>query len=291
MLLKDKINNTSLTKIEKDVADFMVNNINDLENLSTRYIAKITYTSPSAIIRLSQKLGYDGYNDLRKRLIEEKRYIDSHFEVIDPNIPFKNEDSMMKVANIISELMIESSKDTLSLIAHDELQKASDILMKSQHIYIFGFGAYVPLAKIFQLKMSRIKKHVIVQDFIGEENYQVDMVSNNDCAIIVSYSGENETLINVTKQLKDKDISIIAFTSIGENSLSNLCNCILNISTREKIFSKIANYSSEYSVNLIFDILYSLCFKDDYSFNLDYKIKHSKKVESTHFSTNTIIKE
>ena len=219
----------------------------------------------------------------------EKKYIDSHFAAVDPNIPFKNEDSMMKVASIISELMIESSKDTLSLIAHDELQKASDILMKSQHIYVFGFGAYVPLAKIFQLKMSRIKKHVIVQDFIGEENYQVDMVSNNDCAIVVSYSGENETLIDVTRQLKENDISLIALTSIGENTLSNLCSCILNISTREKIFSKIANYSSEYSVKLIFDILYSLCFKDDYSYNLDYKIKHSKKVESTHFSTNIII--
>ncbi len=37
--------------------------------------------------------------------------------------------------------------------------------------------------------------------------------------------------------------------------------------------------------------IYSCYFKLNYQKNLDYKIKQSKKLESTHFSSNEIIKE
>lgn len=141
------------------------------------------------------------------------------------------------------------------------------------------------------MKMSRIKKHVVVQSFVGEEKYQADMLNQDDCAIIISYSGENSNLISVASLLKENNIPIIVITSIGENSLSSYAKCLLYMSTREKLFSKIANYTAEYSVSLILDILYSCYFRLNYQKNLDYKIKQSKKVESTHFSSNEIIME
>ena len=291
MLVTDKIKNTVLTPVEQNIAEYMMEHIDDLKKLSTRDLARLTFTSSSAVIRLAHKLGYQGYNELKAQIIAEKDYLDLHFDRLDPNIPFQQEDSMMKVANVISELMSESAKDTLALLDHDTLQQAAKIIHQAQHIYVFGFGAYVSLAKVFQLKMSRIRKYVIVQDFVGEENYQADMLSQDDCAIFISYTGENFYLNHIAQSLKEKAIPMIAITSIGENSLSEICQYCLYMTTREKIFSKIASYTTEYSVELILDILYSLCFKNNYIKNLEYKISHSKKVESSHFSHNEIIKE
>lgn len=280
-----------LTKVENDIACFLLEHQDELGSLSTRDIAKKTYSSSSAVIRLAHKLGFEGYNDLKKQLFTEQEYLNSNFENIDANIPFKAEDNNMSVANIIKEVMIESANDTLSLIKDDSLKMAVSIMEKSKHIYIFGFGAYVPIALNFQMKMSRIKKHVVVQSMVGEEKYQADMLGCEDLAIVISYSGENHTLLNVVSLLKGNNVPVIAITSIGENSLSTCADCTLYISTREKLFSKIANYTSEYSVALIFDILYSCYFKLNYNNNLNYKIKYSKKVEVTHFSSNEIIKE
>lgn len=291
MLLINRMENASLTRIEKDIAQYIIEHKEEIEELSTRAIAKGTYTSSSAVIRLAHKLGFEGYNDLKKRYLEEQAYLNSNFQNIDANIPFSQDNNIMSVAGAIKEVMIESASDTLSLIHHDSLQQCIEILHKSKHIYVFGFGAYVPLATAFQMKMSRIKKHVIVQSFVGEEQYQADMLDQDDCAIIISYSGENSYLINVASLLKEKNIPIIVITSIGENTLSSYARCLLYMSTREKLFSKIANYMAEYSVSLILDILYSCYFRLNYKKNLDYKIKHSKKVESTHFSSNEIIKE
>ena len=291
MLLINKMENANLTRIEEDIAQYIIEHQEELEKLSTRAIAKATYTSSSAVIRLEHKLGFEGYNDLKKQHIEEQAYLNSHFQNIDANIPFSQDNNMMSVAGAIKEVMIESANDTLSLIHHDSLQQAIKILHKSNNIYVFGFGAYVPLATSFQMKMSRIKKHVVVQSFVGEEKYQADMLNQDDCAIIISYSGENSSLISVASLLKENNIPIIVITSIGENSLSSYAMCLLYMSTREKLFSKIANYTAEYSVTLILDILYSCYFRLNYQNNLDYKIKHSKKVESTHFSSNEIIME
>lgn len=291
MLLINKIESANLTSIEKDLAQYIIEHKEELEKLSTRAIAKATYTSSSAVIRLAHKLGFEGYNDLKKQYLEEQDYLNSHFQNIDANIPFSQDNNIMSVAGVIKEVMIESANDTLSLIHHDSLQQAIKILHKSNHIYVFGFGAYVPLATVFQMKMSRIKKHVVVQSFVGEEKYQADMLNQDDCAIIISYSGENSSLINVASLLKENNIPIIVITSIGENSLSSYAMCLLYMSTREKLFSKIANYTAEYSVALILDILYSCYFRLNYQKNLDYKIKHSKKVEVTRFSSNEIMKE
>lgn len=283
--------NAQLTKVENDIAQFLLIHQQELKTLSTRDIAKKTYTSSSAVIRLAHKLGFEGYNDLKKQLISEMEYLNSNFENIDANIPFKADDNRMAVANIIKDVMVEAANDTLSLISDDSLKAALSIMEKSKHIYVFGFGAFVPLAVNFQMKMSRIKKHVIVQTMVGEENYQADMLESMDCAIVISYSGENNNMLSVVSRLKENNVPVIAITSIGENSLSKLSDCILYMSTREKLFSKIANYTSEYSAALIFDILYSCYFKLNYNDNLQYKIKHSKKVETTHFSSNQIIKE
>lgn len=291
MLLINRMENASLTRIEKDIAQYIIDHKEEIEKLSTRAIAKGTYTSSSAVIRLAHKLGFEGYNDLKNRYLEEQAYLNSNFQNIDANIPFSQDNNIMSVAGSIKEVMIESANDTLSLIKRDSLQQCIEILHNSKHIYVFGFGAYVPIATAFQMKMSRIKKHVIVQGFVGEEQYQADMLDQDDCAIIISYSGENSNLINVASLLKEMNIPIIVITSIGENTLSLYAGCLLYMSTREKLFSKIANYTAEYSVSLILDILYSCYFRLNYQKNLDYKIKHSKKVESTHFSSNEIIKE
>jgi len=157
MLLINKMENAKLTRIEEDIAQYIIEHQEVLEKLSTRAIAKATYTSSSAVIRLAHKLGFEGYNDLKKQYLEEQAYLNSHFQNIDANIPFSQDNNIMSVAGAIKEVMIESANDTLSLIRHDSLQQAIKILHKSNHIYVFGFSAYVPLATAFQMKLLRSK--------------------------------------------------------------------------------------------------------------------------------------
>ena len=81
MLLINKMENANLTRIEENIAQYIIEHQEELEKLSTRAIAKATYTSSSAVIRLAHKLGFEGYNDLKKQYLEEQAYLNSHFQI------------------------------------------------------------------------------------------------------------------------------------------------------------------------------------------------------------------
>ncbi len=288
MLLEQKIKSINLTKNEQIIADYIIEHKYQLKNLSTRDIALATYTSSAGVIRLAKKLSYSGFNELKEDYLSELDYINQHFKEIDANFPFTANQSIMDIAEIMSTLMQETARDTLHLIKHDPLMKATRILQQSSTIYFYAASGNFLLAQNFKLKMNRIGKKVEVDDL--DTSYSSLLITPNDCAIIISYSGQTPSLIKIAKNLKNKKIPVIVITSIGENTLSESADCVLQMTTREKMYSKISNFTTEYSLELLLNILYSCFFKTNYNHFLDYKISNAKQIEHRGANSN-IIKE
>lgn len=288
MLLEQKIKSINLTKNEQIIADYIIEHKYQLKNLSTRDIALATYTSSAGVIRLAKKLSYSGFNELKEDYLSELDYINQHFKEIDANFPFTANQSIMDIAEIMSTLMQETARDTLHLIKHDPLMKATRILQQSSTIYFYAKSGNSLLAQNFKLKMIRIGKKVEVDDL--DTPYSSLLITQNDCAIIISYSGQTPSLIKIAKNLKNKKIPVIVITSIGENTLSESADCVLQMTTREKMYSKISNFTTEYSLELLLNILYSCFFKTNYNHFLDYKISNAKQIEHRGANSN-IIKE
>ena len=288
MLLEQKIKSINLTKNEQIIADYIIEHKYQLKNLSTRDIALATYTSSAGVIRLAKKLSYSGFNELKEDYLSELDYINQHFKEIDANFPFTANQSIMDIAEIMSTLMQETARDTLHLIKHDPLMKATRILQQSSTIYFYAKSGNSLLAQNFKLKMNRIGKKVEVDDL--DTPYSSLLITQNDCAFIISYSGQTPSLIKIAKNLKNKKIPVIVITSIGENTLSESADCVLQMTTREKIYSKISNFTTEYSLELLLNILYSCFFKTNYNHFLDYKISNAKQIEHRGANSN-IIKE
>lgn len=283
--------NYKFSNSEKIVIDFILNKQEQIQNYSTKMIADETYTSPSILIRISKKLGFSGWNEFKQNYLNEIKYLQSHFNSIDANLPFTNDDTMMTIASKIINLHIESAQDTLSLLNHDALHKAVEIMRKSNEIKVFCIGNINYTAEEFVFKLNRINKKAFID--ITQDNmfHNAAMSSSKDCAICISYSGETPTLLKTVNILKNNNVPVIAVTSIGDNSLSNLAAVTLNITTREKSYSKIAGFSSLESISLILDILYSCLFSLNYGANLDYKLSISQKIETNRVIDNTILKE
>ena len=54
----------NLTKNEKKLSTYILENVNEVIYDSIQSIASKTNTSPAAIIRFSKKLGYNGFSEL-----------------------------------------------------------------------------------------------------------------------------------------------------------------------------------------------------------------------------------
>ena len=240
---------------------------------------------------VGKKIRFSGWKEFKKAFLEETHYLNSHFQNIDANIPFSSTDSITTIAGKIATLHQESIEDTMNLISHAELHKATVLLHKSREIRLFCLGDMNYPAESFILKLRRINKRAFIDPVQDNMFHDAIMTTEKDCAICISYSGESPTLLKFVRYLRENHVPIIAITSIGDNSLSKAADVTLRLCTRERSFSKIYGFSSMESVNLILDILYAELFAMHYEQNLKYKLDVADRVERDRIIDNQIIKE
>lgn len=280
MLVKEKIKNCpDLTASEKVVAEFILSLDLEVKELSTAEIAKNTFTSPATAVRLAQKIGFSGWNELKERLFSETEYLNSHFSEVDANLPFSANESFMSVANKIGALEIETIHDTLSLLDYKVLHEAAHLLNNARTIHVIGTSVSLMLAEQFKYKMIRIGRSVNVSLIHGEQLYESEQVSTDDCVIVLSYSGEDPFLKTIMTRLNKKQVNMISVTNIGSNTIAKSAKLNLYCSTREKLNHKIGAFSSVGSMDFILDILYSCIFSIDYKKNLNKRVELAKKYE------------
>lgn len=292
MLIKDKLKQKKyFSSNESSIADYLLENEDVLKELSARYIAGKTFTSPSSVVRLCQKMGYDGFSDFKDDYLKEIKYYESSFRNIDPNYPFDISDTSSMILNKIGSLYKETIDDTLSLISNEEFKKSIDMLNKAKIIYVCSVGVQSDIACDFKNKMTKIGKAVIIHSRHDESFYSACHSNKESCFLIISYSGETDTILKVAKKVKENSIPAIAITSFGKNSLSSLIDCTLHLSTREKLKRNIGSFCTNISTMLLLDSLYANCFNENYEKNKLNKVKYSLEFEQKRNSDNPILHE
>ncbi|BAK95362.1 putative RpiR family transcriptional regulator [Tetragenococcus halophilus subsp. halophilus] len=292
MLIQEKLSHqANMTEIEKVIADYFLEKPDNLRQNSTRKLGEILFVAPSTITRFCKRLGFTGYNDFKEDYLKEYQYLQSHFKDVNPNRPFEMSDGIWTMANKISQLYTETILDTLSLQNFQILEKAVHLLKNSNKIYVYSTGNHINLANNFKNKMLTVGKSVEVIYRFDLAFYNIDYAKKNDCFILISYSGETNDMLRVLEELKRRELTVLALTSFGDNTLSKSASVVLNISTREKLINNLGNFSSDLSVMYLLDILYAGYFSGDYQKHLAQKNKIAKGYQQFRSSDNPLLKD
>jgi len=277
-MIINKIQQTHFSASEAEIVRYILSHSNDLEHMTIKQIADATYTSAPLLVRISKKLGYDGWSSLKKAMVEEFAYIYTTQEV-DASVPFLQGDDMVTIANNLITLHKETAEDTRSLLTHDDLSKAFSILRKAKVIDIYAKAEYELEANIFCRRMQGIGHPVT---FMSDPITQAAMSDETHAAIVISYSGETRRVIRAVKKIKSKNTPIIAITSISHGTLSSLADVSLRMSSREMLNTKIGSFATTESILVLLDILYSGVFSFDYDNNLDFRLRLAQEIDDSH---------
>lgn len=267
---------------EKEIAHYILNEGEKVLNLSIKELAKKTYTSPATIVRLCHKLGLEGYGDFKIKYSAELQFDLAHTDRIDVNFPFNEEDNDSMIAYKLASLNQEVIAETIQLIDFEQLHQIVGLLDQNKDIDIYGTGNSLLAAMSFQHKMMRIQRNVNLKMLAGEQVFMSYNSNKNKIAMIISYSGETNELIKIAEILKEKKTPIIVLTSVGDNRLSHYADYILNIGSREKIFTKIAPFASQTSIEYLLNVIFSCLFKKNYETNIQNKISYDKENDVRH---------
>lgn len=290
MFIKEMLQNKeNFSNIECLIADHLLAIKEDIVNESARHIAEVLYISPPSIIRVCQKLGYKGYNDFKEAYLKELQYFSSHFQDIDPNFPFSMNDEPVIVTRKLSKLYQETIQDTMSIFDQDTFQEAIHKLTEAKNITICTSGIHLELAEIFKYRLSLINKNVSISHHMTDTFYRASFSDRTSCFLFISYSGETDQIVHIAKKVKQRQLPAIAITSLGNNTLSDIINCSLCISTREKLHDNIGSFCSNLSVLFVLDSLYANLFRKDYIANIANKKQSAIEFERYRKSSNPLL--
>ena len=263
------------------IGTFVMEKRQHLHEYSVQDIAEQTYTSKASLTRFAKELGFSGWREFIKAFAKEQNYQDSHYTDVDPNFPFDAKSSKKDILNLICSLQVESLLDTADLLEDNAaLEEAVTLLQNCRRIAVFGLNPNLSLAELFKRKMMSIGRQVETPT-LGDFGMLASTLEKEDCAIIISYSGNNmeHTTMRILPGLVRNEVPVIALTSEGDNILRQQAVYTFTISSREKLYNKISTFATETSILFILNVLFSCYFLRDYDRNLDYKIKGGMLLE------------
>lgn len=192
----------TLTKTEKAIAEFILNDPVTAYQSDTDFLAKETGSSKAAFIRLCQKIGYKGYSEFRFAL--SRSMVSNSPDFV------SSDDPILRITYTYSK-MINQISDTLTI---QEIEKLADSMIKARRLKIFGSNRTFLSAQQLRMRLGKIGMDA---EAIGDEISMRDiseLLTNEDYCILFSIKAMDHynQVINLLK-LNDCPISLITMTA------------------------------------------------------------------------------
>ena len=245
-------NYESVTEREKRIADYLLNDNNDIIEMSAKEIGDATNTSAPTVVRFSKKLGFSSLNEMKIKLsisLSNSKNKEE-FEYLDRDLSTKSIISGVKqsIHTIIDE--------TVNLISECELDNAIDLLSKAKNIYVFSVGVSNLVGLDLYYKMSRINKRCIAHSDTHLQITSSALMEEGDVAVAISYSGDTKEVILCAENAKKNNIPLIVITKASiNNSLEEYSDVTLHVPFVEKSLREGA-MTSRISQLAIIDMLF-----------------------------------
>lgn len=240
---------------ELKIIDYILSDVDHPAGLPIRELSDATQTSVSTILRLSKKLGYDGYRSFQQALIYELaiRRRNAHASMGD----VKPTDTTLATINKITNKSIKALDTTAQIIDPSAIEACVDRIDSASSVNLFGIGASLLVAKDLQLKLLRAAVPCNCCDDWQLQLLYAKNMTPDDLAIAISYSGMSREVITCAKRAKETGATVVAITSMGvDTPLLKYTDIVLGVAASEHGIRAGAMASRIAQLNVV-DILFS----------------------------------
>lgn len=129
----------------------------------------------------------------------------------------------------IISLVTEEIKNVLDMVDVEEAEELSRLLQTKERIFIHGEGRSGLVGKMIAMRLMHAGRQVFV---VGETT--TPSITNGDFLLVLSGSGETDSIYNITKKAKDVRAHVILVTTSATSKIGVLSDAILVIPAATK---------------------------------------------------------
>lgn len=259
-----------LTKAEKKVADYVLQNKNEVLYMSITDLADSCKVGDTSVYRFCRTMGLEGYQEFKMKLSISLSEQESGVSVNEP----KEEETL---ASRIMDSHINAIKESYQLLDRKNLARLVDMMEEAQRVFFFGIGDSLLTAEEARNKFLRITAKVSCITDPHMQSMAASLTTEKDLIIIVSYSGSTKDNIHVAKVAKEAGAKIASITHFKKSPLTAYSDVILLCGSEEAPLEG-GSMSAKIGQLYLIDLLYQEYYAKNYELSRNHNKKTSKAV-------------
>jgi len=235
---------TKLSKGQKRLADFVVNNYDKAVFMTAAKLGEVVGVSESTVVRFATTLGFSGYPGFQKELKEVVRNKLNSIQRMEVTSDRIGESGIIES---VLRSDINQIKNTLTEIDVKAFNEAVGTIATAKKIYVVGLRSCAPLASFLGLYLNLICESVAVIHYNSSSEVfeQMMRVSNQDVVIGISYPRYSMRTLKALEFASSRQAKVITLTDSIHSpiNLYSSCNLIAKSDTTSIVDSLVAPLS------------------------------------------------
>ena len=204
MRLTERINAhlRGLSDADKCIWRWIDSNRTAASRISIHELARACAVSSASVVRFAQKLGFDGFGELKAVMRMEAA------EMVSPR-------------RDVTATLGSFYDQTWRTLMRRDYTGASRLIREAHRIFAYASG-YVQTNVMQEMKRLFVYDNILIYEIAGrEEFYSVYQTAGpDDLFIFISLSGESERVVEFADQLSLKNVPILSITEMRHNTLA-----------------------------------------------------------------------
>lgn len=238
---------------ERSIAEYVLKYPREVGSSTIGKLAQDLAVSPGLIVRFSQRLGFQGFKELKQAL--------NSLQNGGVDLPVSGDYPAEEIVINTFENAVMTIEDTLRLNDLKRFHLAASLAVKAPRIEFFGKGGSARTAENAARKFVRWKPGVSFHRDTSQQYLSANSLGPGCLAIGISYSGETDVVVECLQRAKQSQAVTISVTASDQSSLAKTSDIVFLSAIRgEEIFGE--NEFVKIGQTVILDALY-YCFVNE----------------------------
>lgn len=253
---------SDLRPSEKKAADFVLEHMSRIRELSLAQLAKCSGVSQPTIVRMVKSLGFESYKAFKYAVIEEQGQ--GKQPAVQPLYGYQvsKEDRVEEVPAKIAATAFSIMESTIKSISLKTYRNVIQVISSARQIDIYGIenssAACCDLAA--KLLYLGLNCRYLADPYL--QQISAGSLTSQDAAIAISYSGTSKDTVEAVKLAREQDAATIVITNFEDAYISKYADYLIGTAQEQHFYGN-AIFSRTAQI-LIVDMIYMGLLTSDY---------------------------
>ncbi len=197
------------------VATYALQNPDEIALGTVASIAQQADVQPSALVRFSQSLGYQGFSELQE--VFRSRLRDRVLNYDERLAQLRGHSQIVGTSALVFDGFTEAAQKSIASLREkldpQQLERAVELLAGAETIYLIGLRRSFPISSYMAYAFGKLGVRNVLVDATGGLAAEVaSFASHKDAGLAISFTPYASETVALAQQLAQREVPVVAIT-------------------------------------------------------------------------------